>query len=97
MNAAVEIPAHYPTLAPAQRRLVREEYVKRQRGLCAHCGQPLDKNPARHVLDKKLNMRLFPTTFLHWPVHLHHDHRTGETIGAVHARCNGVLWQYHGE
>jgi hypothetical protein len=30
-------------------------------------------------------------------VHLHHSHETGMTIGAVHARCNAVLWQYHGE
>jgi hypothetical protein len=28
---------------------------------------------------------------------LHHCHQTGLTIGAVHAKCNAVLWQYHGE
>ena len=40
---------------------------------------------------------LFPPNFFKWPVHLHHSHDTGMTIGAVHARCNAVLWQYHGE
>lgn len=34
---------------------------------------------------------------VYYPVHLHHDHKTGLTIGAVHAKCNAVLWQYYGE
>jgi hypothetical protein len=49
------------------------------------------------VMSKKINVDLFPPNFFKWPVHLHHDHRTGMTIGAVHCRCNAVLWQYHGE
>jgi hypothetical protein len=40
---------------------------------------------------------LFPELFLKYPVHLHHSHVTGLTIGAVHAYCNAVLWVYHDE
>jgi hypothetical protein len=42
-------------------------------------------------------LSLFPKNFLKWPVHLHHSHDTGMTIGAVHSYCNAVLWQYHNE
>lgn len=44
-----------------------------------------------------VNMKLFPPNFFKHPVHLHHDHQTGMTIGAVHNHCNAVLWQYYGE
>jgi len=40
---------------------------------------------------------LFPRGFFGYPIHLHHSHDTGMTIGAVHAHCNAVLWQYEGE
>lgn len=33
---------------------------------------------------------------LRYPVHLQHNHDTGMTEGAVHARCNAVMWQYLG-
>jgi hypothetical protein len=39
---------------------------------------------------------LFPPNFLKYPVHLQHNHDTDMTEGAVHARCNAVMWQYHG-
>ncbi|AGI61771.1 hypothetical protein VCO139_0016 [Vibrio phage VCO139] len=42
-------------------------------------------------------MKLFPKNMFQYPIHLHHDHNTGMTIGAVHARCNAVLWEYYGE
>ena len=41
--------------------------------------------------------RLFPESFFKYPVHLHHSHDTGKTIGAVHAYCNAVLWEYYGQ
>lgn len=93
----MKLPVRYASLSPAGRRQVREEYIRRQDGLCSHCQAPLNSDPAQRILAKKLNMRLFPRDFLDWPVHLHHSRRTGMTIGAVHARCNGVLWQYRGK
>jgi hypothetical protein len=48
-------------------------------------------------MKKKINARLFPPNFFNWPVHLHHCHVTGLTIGAIHCHCNAVLWQYHGQ
>lgn len=97
MSGLIKIPAHYDSLTAQQRRWVREDYVDQQNGLCSHCGHKLRGDPAKHIMEKELDMRLFPPNFLHHPIHLHHDHNTGMTIGAVHARCNGVLWQYHGE
>ena len=91
------LPAHYPSLDWQEKKAVREQYVKLQGGKCCHCGEPLSSGPQKSIADKWLNLRLFPKDFLKWPVHLHHDHTTQMTIGAVHAKCNGVLWQYHGE
>ena len=93
----MELPVNYDKIPQRQRRLVREEYIRVQGGLCKHCGAPLDGDPAKVVMDLWVKTGLFPTGFFNSPVHLHHDHNTGMTIGAVHARCNAVLWQYHGE
>jgi len=93
----MELPKDYRKLTQPQRREVREEYVRRQNGNCPHCGRSLKGDPASHITAKRLDLRRFPPNFLKWPVHLHHNHNTGMTIAAVHAYCNGVLWQYHGE
>ena len=90
----MKLPIHYPTTHWAVRKKAREQYVTEQQGLCHHCNKPLSDNPKRN---RMINERLFPTNFFTWPVHLHHDHVSGMTIGAVHAYCNAVLWQYHGE
>ena len=90
----MKLPIHYPTTHWAIRKKVREEYVKRQNNLCYHCGKPLDVKPKR---TRQITESLFPPNFMKWPIHLHHDHDTGMTIGAVHAYCNAVLWEYHGE
>jgi hypothetical protein len=57
----------------------------------------LDGPAADHILKKDINLRLFPPNFLKYPIHLHHCHDTGMTIGAVHCHCNAVLWQYLGK
>lgn len=88
------MPMMYALLTPAQRRQVREDYVSEQGGLCYHCKTPLSEAPSKKL---KVNRKLFPPGFFTHPVHLHHSHETGFTIGAVHAYCNAVLWQYHGE
>lgn len=94
------IPAFYSQLTPERRVAVRERYVETQKGRCCHCGYSLDGSPSPVVLAMKINWNAFPgreAGFLRYPVHLHHNHKTDLTIGAVHAYCNAVLWQHHGE
>jgi hypothetical protein len=97
MEPILDLPQLYKQLSPKQRRQVRAAYAEKQKGLCWHCQSPLSGDPAPEVMSKSLDMRRFPKDFLKWPVHLHHSHKTGLTIGAVHAKCNGVLFQYHGQ
>jgi hypothetical protein len=93
----MNLPADYNSMDWKERRAVRFEYIKRQGGKCSHCGTALKDGPRDDVAAKPVKRRLFPPRFFEWPVHLHHCHKTGMTIGAVHAHCNAVLWQYHGE
>jgi hypothetical protein len=93
----MNLPAHYPSLTWQERREVRTQYWANQGGACAHCGEHLTDEPRKDVRDAKINWRLFPPNFTKYPVHLHHCHKTGMTIGAIHARCNAWLWQYKGE
>lgn len=93
----MKLPIDYHNTHWATRRKAREEYAKIQNNKCYHCGNPLDDKPTFEILQKYINKRLFPQDFFKWPIHLHHNHHTGITIGAVHSHCNAVLWQYHGE
>jgi hypothetical protein len=93
----MDLPVCYGELDWQQRRAVREEYRRRQGDLCRHCKAPLTGPPSAEVRAKKVNRRLFPPTMFDHPIHLHHSHTTGLTLGAVHCYCNAVLWQYHGE
>lgn len=93
----MELPVNYNLLSQKERRSVREEYARVQNGLCKHCGEPLVLEPSEDVMAMKIDKNLFPVDFFKWPVHLHHSHKTGMTIGAVHSHCNAVLWQFHGE
>ena len=93
----VTLPARYADLSPAQRRAAREQYAREQGGLCRHCKAPLSGPPDARAARLRIKRSLFPTSFFQHPVHLHHSHETGLTIGAVHNHCNAVLWQYHGE
>lgn len=86
-------PQRYDLMSQSSRRQLRELYAREQGNLCHHCKLSLD-GPAPKA---KLNYSLFPMGFFEHPVHLHHDHDTNLTIGAVHSVCNAVLWQYHGE
>lgn len=90
-------PVNYDTLTRQERREVRMNYIKHQGGMCHYCAMPLDEAPANEVEGAWINRDIFPKGFFDHPIHLHHDHRTGMTIGAVHARCNAYLWQYKGE
>ena len=94
---AISLPANYDRLSPAERKKAREEYIRIQDGKCWFCEEPLTEDPASHVLAKPVHRRLFPEQFFKYPVHLHHSHDTGKTIGAIHAYCNAVLWEYYGQ
>ena len=90
----MELPADYHAMTWQERRNARNIYIGIQDGACYHCKAMLDDRPKE---TPKINWRLFPPNFCKYPVHLHHDHQTGLTVGAVHAYCNAILWQYHGE
>jgi hypothetical protein len=87
----MELPVNYGKIGHRDRRLVREEYVRLQDGLCSYCGNELSGEPTEDMLNKPVKRSNFPPNFFKWPVHLHHNHETGMTIGAVHAYCNAVL------
>ena len=93
----IKLPLDYEFATPEERRVAREKYIELQNGICIYCGKSLKRSASEEVMKKKINWRLFPDNFLRFPVHLHHDHTTGLTKGAVHNYCNAVLWQYHGE
>ena len=93
----MDLPVDYNNTHHTVRKLVREEYTRLQQGLCYYCNDPLSGKPSREVTEKPIKLELFPPGFLDHPVHLHHCHQTGLTIGSVHSYCNAVLWQYHGE
>ena len=96
----MDLPINYNTATWQERKAARLQYIEQQGGDCYHCKMPLKGPPRIDVLLLKINWRLFPggeQGFLKYPVHLHHNHSTGKTIGAVHALCNAVLWQYHNE
>lgn len=100
LSRVVNLPIAYSTLTAIQRRAVRERYVEVQKGRCYHCKFLLDGPPSPDVATKKVNWHAFPgreAGFLRHLVHLHHDHKTDLTLGAVHAYCNAVLWQFYGE
>ena len=90
-----KLPLIYDKLHPTEKRAVREQYIKEQNGLCWWCGEDIHKEPPQEILHKKLNLKLFPPFFLKHPIHLQHDHTTGLTEGAVHAYCNGIMWEYY--
>ena len=93
----MELPVHYDSTHWTIRKKVRNAYVKQQDGLCWYCEASLLGEPHVRVATNSVKESLFPKGFFGWPIHLHHDRKSGLTIGAVHAKCNAVLWQYHGE
>lgn len=95
----MKLPVIYEEIPPHEVRYVRAEYVRLQKGKCYHCKESLAGPPLPAVEAKPIDWSHFPRGqgFLRWPVHLHHNKETGLTIGAVHAYCNAVLFQYHKE
>lgn len=93
----MKLPVDYDSLTSSERRKVRTAYINLQKGLCSHCGNRLNAEPREDILKMKIKKKLFPENFFSFPIHLHHSHKSGMTIGAVHSICNAVLWQFHGE
>ena len=94
-----DLPQKYSQLTRKERRLVRQQYGRLQRGLCMWCHAPLSDSPPDYITEKPIDWNLFPPNFLQHPIHfisLQHCHVTDKTEGAVHAYCNAVMWQYHG-
>lgn len=87
-------PVIYYELTPAERKSIREQYIKHQNNLCFYCNSALTEEPPNEILSKPIEWEYFPPGFLDHPIHLQHDHFTGLTEGAVHAYCNAVMWQY---
>jgi hypothetical protein len=92
----MNLPTDYTKLNSTQKKLVRELYIKEQYNNCWACGESLSGDPRQDIMEAKINYRLFPPSFLQNPIHLQHDHDTNMTEGAVHAKCNAVLWEYFG-
>ena len=92
-----KLPINYDEVHYTTRRKARDEYVRLQEGKCWHCKSLLKEEPPAAVKNLPVSPELFPDGFFKWPVHLHHSHDTGMTIGAVHCYCNAVLWEYYGE
>lgn len=88
------LPAKYSKLTQAQRARVRSAYIGIQKGKCWFCKGDLEE-PARD--HRPVVEAPFPRGFFDHPVHLHHCHLTDDTLGAVHAKCNAILWLYYGE
>lgn len=92
----LELPAIYGDLSPKERYRARVQYERDQGGLCWHCKSDLNEDPPKTITRNPINWDLFPPGFLEMPIHLQHDHETGETEGAIHAYCNAYIWEYLG-
>tara|TARA_R110000868_G_scaffold14426_4_gene67197 strand:+ start:18726 stop:19040 length:315 start_codon:yes stop_codon:yes gene_type:complete len=88
------LPLQYNKIPFLEKRLVREQYIKEQKGLCMYCNGDLDIEPPKAILDKKIDWNKFPRNFRESNIHLQHCHKTGMTEGAVHMYCNAVLFIY---
>lgn len=93
----ISLPVSYSSLNPRLRKAVRLQYVKKQNNRCFYCNEKLESPPPNGVLALVIHKDLFPEGFFDYPVHLHHNHNTDLTIGAVHAWCNAVLWEHENE
>lgn len=94
---SITLPINYDKSDVVTRRLARNQYCEDQGWKCCHCGVDLRSDPRKDIKNKYINLKIFPKSMFDYPIHLHHDHKTGLTIGAVHAKCNAVLWQYYGD
>lgn len=97
VSPRMKLPINYVKANRWIRKEAREQYVKDQDGKCYHCKYLLNIKAPSIITNIPLTIHLFPKDFFNWPIHLHHNHNTGMTIGAVHNYCNAILWEYHQE
>lgn len=90
----MDLPVRYSKLKPLRKREVREEYIRLQGGRCWFCGERLDSKSPYELDRTPIHIERYPRHFFEKPIHLHHDHVTDLTIGAVHAYCNAVSFDY---
>ena len=93
-------PQRYCDLNSNQRRKLRDEYVEYFGGRCLYCDGHLDDEPHEFVRQSadEIEWDNLPESkegFLKNPVHLHHDHETGLTLGPIHALCNAHSWHFY--
>ncbi len=93
----IQLPTEYSKLTTDEKRRVREAYVYLQDGNCCFCDSPLDESVPKTIKEIYIDRSRYPPGFFRYPVHLHHDHDTDLTLGAVHSRCNAVLFEYYDE
>ena len=88
------LPVAYSKLKPYERAQVRLAYIRKQNGKCYLCkGNINGPSLSKQVIHNDL----YPIGFFKYPIHLHHNHDTDMTIGAVHCYCNAVLWEHYYE
>ncbi len=94
----LKLPVDYTKLdwRKGEIRAVRKQYIGEQDDRCYFCKRWIYGEPSADVADKDIDWGLFPPNFQKHPIHLQHNHDTNMTEGAVHMRCNAVMWQYHG-
>ncbi len=90
----MNLPVRYKELSSSEKRKVRELYISLQNGKCCYCKCDLNSEPPKNITNKPVDKKLFPVNFFDYPIHLHHNHNTGLTIGAIHCYCNAVSWIY---
>jgi hypothetical protein len=92
----MDLPVRYSSLRKKseKKRAVREEYIRRQNGNCCFCGESLTSRSPYEEDGTPVHEERYPAAFFDNPVHLHHDHTTDMTIGAIHAYCNAVSFDY---
>ena len=94
-----ELPKNFPEYSIMYKTLDKKIKELKNKKLQTKEGSTLEKiqsdiDQYQKEMDKIKT--IFPENFFDHSIHLHHDHDTGMTIGAVHAHCNAVLWEYEG-
>lgn len=84
----LELPTKYSSLSGERLAVVKEAYICLQRERCWLCGGNLYELP-NHVVDNPNLIGLCSSQLAEQhPLHLHHNHDTGLTLGVAHAECN---------
>jgi hypothetical protein len=93
-----DLPVFYDDLdwKKGEKKSVRDQYVKEQNGKCMWCNRPLGGPPPTEIQKMPIDESLYPPNMFEHPVHLQHNRKSGLTEGAVHAKCNAVMWEYYG-